>query len=225
MVRLSKRLALVARFADGAKRLADIGTDHGYIPVWFAKRGGMERIVASDVREGPLASAVATAQAEGCANLIEFRLADGLEGLEPDIDTVILAGMGGDLMVNILSACPWITEGRTLVLQPQTKTDRLTSWLGENGGRITDAELCEDAGKTYLVLRCETGHPAETPTGRALYALDALEAANDPLTEKYRTELLNKLRISINGQKSAEIPDEKAISELERLYAEIARNF
>ena len=105
---LSPRLAAIAAQVPQGARLADIGTDHAYLPTALLLAGRIERAVASDVREGPLQRGRETARHYGQEENITFRCCDGLEGLTPDqADTVVIAGMGGELIARILSQAPW----------------------------------------------------------------------------------------------------------------------
>ncbi|MGX8699394.1 MAG: class I SAM-dependent methyltransferase [bacterium] len=219
MVRLSHRLALVAQLAEAGRRLADIGTDHGLVPAFFALRGGCERIVATDLRPGPLDAARETARACGVAEKIEFVLTDGLAGLDAGLDTLILAGMGGDLMARILTDAPWSLRGPTLVLQPQTHADKLLPLLAAHGLGCTGAGLAEDGGKLYAAFRFAPGAPAQPLTGAAAFGLDFLK--NDPLFPRCRAALLRKLEASRAGLSRAERRDEARIAALEALMEEV----
>ena len=130
---------------------ADVGTDHGYIPVWLIKNGICPRVIASDIRRGPLQTAVKTAKNAGVDDVIDFRLCSGLDRYNCDeFDTAVIAGMGGETIISILEAAPWTRE-KKLIIQPQSKLPELRLWLFENGYKITDAELVYDTGRIYLV--------------------------------------------------------------------------
>ena len=106
---LSPRLDAIARQVPQGARLADIGTDHGYLPVWLLMRGTIERAIAADLREGPLGRARKTARQYGQSEKISFRLCDGLTDIDPDeVDVITIAGMGGETIATILEAAPWI---------------------------------------------------------------------------------------------------------------------
>ena len=110
---------MAAQVPQGA-RLADVGTDHAYLPVWLLLAGRIVGAVATDVNQGPLQRGQETAQRYGVAHRMDFRRCDGLAALSPgEVDTVVIAGMGGDLMVHILSAAPW-TRDVKLILQPMS---------------------------------------------------------------------------------------------------------
>ena len=156
MIRLSPRLAAVAALAGSGGSVIDVGTDHGAVPVWFAENGLFRRVAASDVNAGPLERAKSTDGERDALGKIDFYLSDGLKAVPGRFETVVIAGMGGETMVDIISACPWIAEAR-LVLQPQSKLAELASWLAGAGFVCEEAVLVEDAGKVYLAFRAQTG--------------------------------------------------------------------
>ncbi len=160
-IRLDARLSAVAAQVRSGVTLYDVGTDHAYLPVYLVKQGVISRAVASDVAEGPLASAKETVAMAGLSDRIETVLSDGLQNvtLSPPCD-VTIAGMGGDLMARILSDKPEVknTDIR-FILQPMTKQEHLRRYLGENGFAI-ETELVAEEGKLYEILVCRyTGEP------------------------------------------------------------------
>jgi len=206
MVKLSKRLAAIASHAADGRRIADVGTDHGHIPVWLAQRGGAERITASDIRPGPLASARAFAAEHDAADKIAFVLADGLRGLGKDFDTVILAGMGGETIRNILAAAPWTKNGVKLILQPQSKTGELANWLDGSGYAIEDAQLVRDAGKLYLILVVRGGASRAPFSCAEIYADRLLMEKRDPLLPDYLDELIARFTKRLRGLEREDDP-------------------
>ena len=121
---LPPRLRLIAGWVPEGAYLADVGTDHAYLPNWLRLRGTIRRAVASDLRPGPLERAKATGKLYGTDN-IEYRLCSGLSGIRPtEADTIVIAGMGGETILSILKDAPWTADGQhTLLLQPQTHED------------------------------------------------------------------------------------------------------
>ena len=153
--KLSNRLRAIAGFIEEGTSVADIGTDHGYLPVHLALSGFAERIIASDISVGSLSAARRSAEKYGVTEKIKFINAPGLDGvMEDEADTIVIAGVGGETMVSILSATPWVKNGKTLVLQPQSKLKDLLNYLAENGFRIMKTRLVQDKGKVYVVLKC-----------------------------------------------------------------------
>ena len=222
MIELSKRLAAVARFAENGTNIADIGTDHGYIPVYLAQKGTAKRIAASDIGEGPLQSARSSAVLYGVEDKIEFIRADGLSGIDSSFDTVILAGMGGDNIISILSDAPWTRASAHLILQPQTRVEKLTEWLYNSGFALRDAVLVRDAGKLYIVLSAAGGSGKDTALPEwKKYALEPLISNRDPLLGEYIGQLKEKLHISISGMESGKSADTEKLEKLKKTYGEL----
>lgn len=160
-VRLTPRLQAIAdQIASGA-RLADIGTDHAYLPIWLIENGRVASAIASDIREGPLARAGENAARHGCLERISLRLGAGLErvGAE-ECDTVSIAGMGGETIADILAAAPWTAKGEhLLLLQPMTMAAELRCWLWAHGYAIERESLCREEHRHYVVLTVRGGAP------------------------------------------------------------------
>ena len=105
---ISKRLLCCASMVQSGARVADIGTDHGYLGIYLLQTGAARHVIACDLRKDPLENARRNAKLFGVDGKMELRLSDGLEKILPDeVDTVVMAGMGGDLIQKILSQCPW----------------------------------------------------------------------------------------------------------------------
>ncbi len=187
-IRLSPRLQMVADFVPPCACAADIGTDHGYLPVWLLQNGVIQSAIAADIHAGPLANARQSAATYDLEEHFRFVQADGLQfsGVQA-ADVITIAGMGGETICAILAAAPWLREGKQLVLQPQSKVPELTDWLWRNGFTIEDAALCRDAGKRYLVLRV-LGQPAvQTYTVEQL-----LLRRRDPLLPEHLKEEIRR---------------------------------
>ena len=159
-IALQHRLRLLAEMTPPGGRLADIGTDHGYLPVWLLQEGRIPSAIAADVGAEPLEHARRTA-AEYETQGLDFRLCDGLSGIEAEeTDTVVIAGMGGETIRDILRAAPWAADGHhTLLLQPMTKVELLRGWLRENGYICTEERLVQDKGKLYVILSVTVAPP------------------------------------------------------------------
>ena len=151
---MNKRLETIADMVRNGRGLIDVGTDHGYLPVWLARRGYTGFLYASDINASPLASARKTAREALVEDRIEFLLCDGLDGCPPEkIDTIVIAGMGGDLICRILDRAEWcLNEAYTLILQPMTKAEVLRYWLVNNGFSLQEERIVCDGGKLYQVI-------------------------------------------------------------------------
>ena len=223
MLSLSPRLQAIAALVPKGTRVADVGTDHGYIPIYLLQSGICSAAVASDVREGPLQSAVRSAEALGLEDRISFRLADGLRKVQPDeADTVIIAGMGGETIIHILSEAPWTKEeGKLLILQPMSKQSLLRRWLTQSGYVITAEKLISDSGTVYTLLTACGGEArrlalAEEHTG----SFDLV--GEEPLLESYLKDEIAKVRRALEGvSHSARDEDILRLRELTLLYAQL----
>ena len=133
---LDKRLNACAELVSG-ERVCDIGTDHAYLVAELLKSGRCKTAVAADINEGPLAAAKATLEKYNAADRTDIILSDGLKNIPPDgITDVVIAGMGAELITEIISGCEWLKNGISLILQPMTHTPYLRKWLYQNGFEI-----------------------------------------------------------------------------------------
>ena len=150
---LSKRLQVCCNFISPGSRVADIGCDHGYLGIHLLQTGIASSVIASDVREGPLQCAIRNAGKYGVRNKMSFYLSDGVRNIPRDFDVMVCAGMGGDTMISILEAAPWLkSEQYRLVLQCQSKTPMLRQYLSEQGYRITEETVLRDGRFLYTVM-------------------------------------------------------------------------
>ena len=204
-LQLQPRLRLLADMVPQGGRLADIGTDHGYLPVWLLQRGRIEGAIAADIGAEPLAHARRTAAEYGIGN-IDFRLCDGLSGIAPEeADSVVIAGMGGETIIAILSAAPWTKDGQhTLLLQPMTKAADLRRWLSVNGYTFTSERLVWDKGYLYPVL-CVRGGSCPPLTEKQL--LCGVKLSDDPLYGDYLTLHAEKLHKTAVGLRQSRRED------------------
>ncbi|MBO5231669.1 MAG: SAM-dependent methyltransferase [Clostridia bacterium] len=152
---LNKRLTLAAEMLGQVKSVADIGTDHAFLPIYLIKEGLAERVIACDIAEGPLSVAKANITKYGLADKIELRLANGLLGLEPnEVDAVTILGMGGETIADILTDSPWVKNPDiTLILQPMSCDDRLREYLLCEGFEIKSELGVESQGRFYTVMK------------------------------------------------------------------------
>ena len=132
---LTPRLRQIAAWVRQGAHLADVGTDHAYLPVWLTLQGRVASAIASDLRRGPLDRAQETGRRYGVGDRITFRLGNGLAAVAPEeCDTIVIAGMGGENIAQILAGAPWTADGRhTLLLQPQSRAEALRRFLAEHG--------------------------------------------------------------------------------------------
>ena len=164
MTTLDKRLSAVAALVRAGSRLADIGTDHAYLPVYLVERGISPSAIASDIGAGPLEAARRTVVGAALTDRIVCRLGDGLSTVSPDeVEDIAIAGMGGETIVAILDSAPWVRDSRLrLILQPMTHAEDLRRWLLENGFTVREEHLIRDKRHLYPVIAAEyTATPTE----------------------------------------------------------------
>ncbi|MEK5232564.1 tRNA (adenine(22)-N(1))-methyltransferase TrmK [Lysinibacillus sp. FSL K6-0232] len=158
--KLSKRLETVAKFIPSGAIVADIGSDHAYLPCYSVHRGIASYAIAGEVVKGPYESAVGQVQKEGLTEKITVRLADGLAAIEAadHVDTITIAGMGGPLIVSILEKHPEKLQGVTrLILQPNIHAKVIREWALAHQWAIVDEEILEEDDKIYEILVLQRG--------------------------------------------------------------------
>ena len=202
---ISKRLLCCASMVQPGSRVADIGTDHGYLGICLLQSGAARHVIACDLRKDPLENARRNAKLFGVDGEMKLRLSDGLEKILPDeVDTVVMAGMGGDLIQKILSQCPWRKrEGLQFILQPQSAGNVLRRWLCEDGFEIQREEPVQDGHFLYTVMDIRQGEPAPLTPGTE-YASPALLASGSPLVGNYLARVENALQETVRGLTNAE---------------------
>lgn len=175
---MSNRLELIASLAKNGVGVADVGTDHAYIPIMMRKSGYKGNIIAGDINECPLEKARISLENAGLSDSVELVLCDGLSGIDSSkVDTVIVAGMGGDTITGILDRGlydmpEWASRSDyKLILQPVTKPEILRFWLVNNGFIITSEMQTEENGMLYQIICAQPGESpkykdAELYTGR-----------------------------------------------------------
>ncbi len=203
---LSPRLGAIAGLVpEGCGCLADIGTDHGYVPVSLLLEGRIRRAVAADIGAPPLEHARRTAARYGVTDQIDFRLGDGLSVLRPgEAEVIVIAGMGGDAVVDILSAAPWSRAGPLLLLQPMSKAEVLRAFLPEGGFAVLAERLVQDKGVLYPILTVRGG---EMPALPDAWAWGGAALEGDPLWGLYLADRLLRLRRAAAGLAKARDPE------------------
>ena len=194
MFTLDDRLNACAELVREGARLADIGTDHAYLPVWLLHYGKIQSAIASDINSAPLESGRSTAEKYGIEG-IEFRLGSGLEPLKPEdgVTDIVIAGLGGELIARILADSPLSkNSGLSFILQPMTRSDELILFLCREGFEI-DRQICVSAHKkSYTVLRTRFTGKCREPD--ELYPYIGELDLNEPESRKFLQRHLNNLR-------------------------------
>jgi len=190
---LSKRLMTVAGGVTKGNRLADIGTDHGYIPIYLVREGICPSAIAMDVNQGPLDRADAHIREYGLSDKIETRLSNGLEKLDfSEADSVVIAGMGGALMTDILTkGIHMVKAGKEFILQPQSEIFKVRHFLHENGYAIVDEQIVKEEGKYYFIIKALPGQQHYEEEFLYEYG-EILLREKTPLMMEYLERELNK---------------------------------
>ena len=221
-MQLSERLSSVASMVTAGNCLADVGTDHGYVPIYLYERNVIPRAIAMDVNQGPLERARLHIAEYGYQEAIETRLSDGLAALKAgEADSVVIAGMGGPLMIRILSAYPEVTASlKELILQPQSEIKEVRIWLYEQGYEIVEEHMVFEEGKYYPMFKA-VKNAAAKPLLELEDKFGRFEVLQEPevLKAYLRREIAGKKAIL---QKLSEEKTEKSLGRAEEIRQLIA---
>lgn len=185
---LSKRLEFIANHIDRVIALSDIGTDHGYIPLYALRKGLCEKAIASDINKDPLDKAKLNALLEGMGDELEFRLGGGLEPLKDgEVQAAVIAGMGGNLIRDILEKdLSKIDNIDYLILQPAQNPEVLREYLYTNDYEIIAEDLCKDEGKYYELFKVKRKSGENTGLDKIYYEVSPkLLMSKHPLMKEY----------------------------------------
>lgn len=151
---LGGRLQLCASMVRPGAALADIGTDHAYLPIWLAKKGLVSRAIGGDIRPGPLQKAQDNILRYHVQDTVSARLSDGLHAVSPsDADDIVIAGMGGEMIIRIIGEALWLKDTQKhLILQPMTSAEPLRLFLAEQNFEVLREEAAEEDGRVYTVM-------------------------------------------------------------------------
>lgn len=240
-MKLSERLELVLSFVEHGESAADVGTDHGHVPVELVRRGIVKKAVAMDVRKGPLSRAAEHIALAGLSGTIETRLSDGVEKLLPgEADSVVIAGMGGELIIKILNDGKHMWDSVSQwILSPQSEIFKVRRYLLENGFVIRKEDMVLEDGKYYTVMdvrKKQEGNGAEPDTdqdvpdlsglseeSRMLYG-DCLIRTKNKVLRTYLKEEEEKLTRFITDLSAKAGESERAAERLEELKKQLREN-
>ena len=223
MLKLRSRLNMAAQMVRKDSRLADIGTDHAYLTASLILDGTVKSAVAADLRKGPLENAEATVKAYGIADKVVLRLSDGLTAISPEeADDIVIAGMGGILISEILSAAPWVkNEKYKLILQPQSHDEVLRAWLWDNGFEISEEASCFDDGKSYICMSAfYTGQSSAHSEAQIL--LGGFAEKDDEASAAFVEKKLRRVRVRLDALGKSDA-DNAEIEALKRIIDEVNR--
>lgn len=215
---LSFRLRQIADRIKYCELLADIGTDHAYIPIYAVKNGIAKRAVAADISEGSCSKARLNVNTYGLSECIEVRQGSGLEVINEDEspDAIVIAGMGGLLMISILEAGREVlSRTEQLILQPQRDIEEARRHIHSIGFKIAYESLFKDGGKFYTLLDCERGNENYTDM-EYMFGKIPLENSS-PVLREYVNIKYNKL---LKVLKNLEAGGKKSDEAYKKIYAE-----
>lgn len=213
---LSNRLLQCCQFVHPGDRVADVGCDHGYLGIHLLKSGIASRVIASDVKEAPLQSAVRNARRFGIQERITFYLSDGVRNIPRDFDCMVCAGMGADTMISILEAAPWLKNAKyRLILQCQSKRPELRKYLASSGFSISRETLAKDGKFLYPVMEVSFA-PAPLPALWEYYITPQLLEDDSPLLPEFLERVIGGLEDSARGMQREGGEKYEAITEILR---------
>lgn len=222
---MNKRMHAIVKYIEPGRGMIDVGTDHGYLPAWMATHGYRGNIIASDINGAPLQKARETAEKAGVAGRITFQLCDGLVQCRPDsVDTIIIAGMGGDMICRILDMAEWCMDRRyKLILQPMTKSEVLRYWLIYNEFEILTEDLVPEGGKLYQLIVARFGGSTRLNDGELFLGKKQL-CTDWELYEQQRQRLIKRFEAAIAGMEKNAIGSELPALQLYRqILTELGR--
>ncbi len=221
-MKLSQRLQVCADLVKRGNVVADIGTDHGHLPIYLLKNGISPGVIASDLREKPLNFARENANIYGIRENMTFCLSDGLENVpRGDFRTVVCAGMGGETIAGILMGAKdlWTPEYQ-FVLQPQTAPYELREFLGYNGFRIHREVLARDGKFVYTVMDVSWGDGEPLTPGQC-YRPQGDVLRTGELYRDHMTRVIKNLSMTTEGLRRATDPDENKLRRFEAALKEL----
>ncbi len=189
-MQLSKRLQCIADYVTEGKRTADIGCDHGWVAIYLAEKKRAPAVIAMDVGKGPLKRAREHIRARGLEEKIETRLSDGMAALKKgEVEAVVMAGMGGPLMIRILQEGRVITESLDeLILSPQSEIAQVRRFLAAEGWEICREEMLTEDGKYYTIMKAIPGTARERTEADFRYGWRMIQEKNPVLYQFLRKE-------------------------------------
>ena len=190
MIKLSQRLQAIADLVPAGAKVADIGTDHGFLPCYLAQSGKAELVIACDVNAQPLALAQKNITDYNVGDKVSTRLGNGLAVLDPgEVDTVTIAGMGGALMIDILDASPMVVDRlKRIVLQPNVGAEAVRIWAEKNRWQIVAEDLIRENDIFSVIIVLEQGRSDRFMSAVELYLGPKLLAEHHPMLGLYISE-------------------------------------
>lgn len=208
LFQLEPRLSLCASLVRNGTRLADVGTDHAYLPIWLIRQGVVEQAAAGDIRPGPLEAARRNAEKYGVGDKLSLRLSDGLKGFSPEeAQDVVIAGMGGELILRIVEETSWLKTGDIqLILQPMSSVPELRTGLRDLGFQVTREEAVLEGGRVYSAFSAV--YIGVSPEIGPLYPVMGMLKPGSPAVERYAEKVLRELSNQLEGATHLHMADQ-----------------
>ena len=195
MIKLDARLKMAADEVRQGKRVVDIGTDHAYLPAYLIENSICPSAIAADIGKGPLENARKVVGAsKDLSEKIELRLSDGLKEIKShEAEDIVIAGMGGILISEILSAAPWVkNEEKRLILQPMSHAEDVRKYLCENGFEIIKEKACTDGRHNYIIIVAEFRNK-ENDKNEAFYYKGLIQSDKSEDAQRYHNSRMASL--------------------------------
>ena len=220
---IGDRLEAIGKLVPQGCVLADIGTDHAYLPVWLLEQGKIASAIAGDIAEGPCLAAKNTVSMHGIKGKVEVRLGSGLKVLQAgEADCIAIAGMGASTMIEILEAdMPLAVEAKRLVLQPMAGAASLRKWLIQNGWHIVAEDLVADGRHLYEIMVAERGESEAFSDAVLEIGPSLIEAKHPLLAKQFARQINNYKKLLANMGKSEQARASEKYAAWEKLVQEL----
>lgn len=220
-MQIGSRLETIGRLVTAGSVVADIGTDHAYLPVWLIEQGCIQKAIAGDIAQGPCQAARSTIAQHGLQQQVEVRMGSGLSVVQPgEASCITIAGMGASTMIAILEADMSVAEAaEALILQPMAGAASLRKWLCTHGWELVDEELVDDAPHFYEIMAARRGVSREY--SEAEYAVGPVLLAKQHalLTKQLERQLSTTRQLLENMGRSERAKESSKYKELQKLQA------
>ena len=218
---LTPRLKMIISLIPRCESLCDIGTDHAFVPIYLALNNIAQKIIAADVKKGPLLQAEKNIMRYNLSERIITRLSDGFSNFEfGEVETAVAAGMGGETIAHILNSDKGI---KTFILQPQSMFAYLRTFLFENGNKIDSVQICEEGKKMYVAMAVSRGR-MDKMSRAELEIGPCLIKERPPLFEKYVLYRLHEINCALHKMKgSCSSPKAEEYMYLKNEYERLCR--
>ncbi len=229
MIRLKERLLKIAYMAQEFKRPADIGTDHAYIPIFLVQTGACSKVIATDIRKGPLLKAGRNIKKYHLEDRIDLRMGDGIKPIRGgECDSFIIAGMGGVVIAGIIdSSVEVVKRAESIILQPVYTEEVLRKYLLHKGFRIETESLVRDDRRIYVVIKASYDGVSRQAEDLYLHIGKKLFENKDPLLKEYlekrirrHTKIVNGIASSIQKDKEAYMQEKRLLEQMKKAYAD-----